>query len=494
MPIDPRTPVIVGVAQFSRRADRLEEAGEPAEMMVEALRRAELDASAPGLLARADSVRVVECVSWRYGPDPAAAVAERAGARPRETVTTTSGGNSPQMLLNATAEGIRRGELGLTLIAGAEAVHTRRRARRQGVRLPWSERRADPDPLVLGDPRDARHPAETDRGFDIPLDYYPLFEQALRARRGATSEDHLAAIARLWSRFSEVAAANPHAWSRRSFSPRELLSAEDGNRLVALPYRKLMTANIDTDQAAALVVCPAAVADDLGVPRDRWVFPHSGVDAHDHWYVSERPDLGASPAIRIGGRTALELAGTAADELDYVDLYSCFPSAVQIAAHELGLSLERDLTVTGGLSFAGGPANNYVSHSIASTVELLRERPDATALCTAIGWFCTVHAFGVYSGTPPPDNFRYSNPQDRIDALPSLRLDREHTGPAVVESYTVRYSRDEAPEVGRVVCRTPAGARAWAATRDPDTVAVLESEDVLGVEAHVDADGDLRFH
>lgn len=492
MRVDARTPVIVGAAQFSRRADPLEEASEPAEMMDEALRRAEVDTSARGLLARTDSIRVVGCVSWGYG-DPGAVVAERLGARPRETLTTTSGGNSPQMLVNHTCRGIQRGELGVTLIAGAEAVHTRRRARRKGVRLPWSDRRDDPRPSVLGDSRDARHPGEVERGPDVPLDHYPLFEQALRGRRRASRDQHLTRVAELWSRFSRVAARNPHAWTRTAFSSEELLSDAHGNRLVALPYRKLMTANIDTDQAAALVLCPAGLADELGVPRDRWVFPHSGVDANDHWFVSERPELDASPAIRIGGAAALALAGVATVDLEHVDLYSCFPSAVQIAARELGLPLDRDLTVTGGLSFAGGPANNYTTHSIASTVELLRERPEATALCTAIGWYCTVHAFGVYSGTPPAGGFRSSNPQDRIDALPSIRLDREHTGPVTVESYTVRYSRDERAEVGLVACRTPAGARAWGASRDPTTLAALETEDLLGADAHLEPDGLVRL-
>ena len=45
-----------------------------------------------------------------------------------------------------------------------------------------------------------------------------------------------------------------------------------------------------------------------------------------------------SPAIRIGGRRALELAGIGIDDIDLIDVYSCFPSAVQVAAAELGLA------------------------------------------------------------------------------------------------------------------------------------------------------------
>ena len=67
-----------------------------------------------------------------------------------------------------------------------------------------------------------------------------------------------------------------------------------------------------------------------------------------------------TPAIRIGGRRALDLAGVGIDDVALVDLYSCFPSAVRAGAAPLGLELGSQLTRTGGLSFAGGPWNNYV--------------------------------------------------------------------------------------------------------------------------------------
>src|SRR4029077_19523522 len=119
---------------------------------------------------------------------------------------------------------------------------------------------------------------------------------------------------------------------------------------------------------------------------------HAGTDAHDHYFVSNRDDLGGSPGMRIAGRRALELANVDADDLAHVDLYSCFPSAVEISAHELGLGTDRPLTVTGGLSFAGGPWNNYVMHSIATMAERLREAPGARGLVTANGGFITKHA------------------------------------------------------------------------------------------------------
>src|SRR3546814_4122791 len=70
-----------------------------------------------------------------------------------------------------------------------------------------------------------------------------------------------------------------------------------------------MNSNNAVEQGAGVILCSAERAEALGVPRDRWVFPHSGTDAHDHYFVSNRYDLGSSPAMRLAGRAALDLAG-----------------------------------------------------------------------------------------------------------------------------------------------------------------------------------------
>ena len=118
----------------------------------------------------------------------------------------------------------------------------------------------------------------------------------------------------------------------------------------------------------------------------------------------------------MAGRRALELCSLTPADVDHVDVYSCFPSAVQIGAREIGLDLNRPLTVTGGLTFAGGPLNNYVMHSIARMAELLRENSNAKGLITANGGYLTKHAFGVYSATPPSTPFQHQDVQAEVDA------------------------------------------------------------------------------
>ena len=153
--------------------------------------------------------------------------------------------------------------------------------------------------------------------------------------------------------------------------------------MVGLPYTKCMNSNNDVDMAAALIMCSAEAASRLGVAADRWVFPHSGTDCHEHAFVSHRDTFARTPAIEIGGQRALALAGVGIDDVALIDLYSCFPSAVQLGAMSLGLdpyAADRQLTRTGGLSFAGGPWNNYVMHAIATLMAELRDGSDELRL------------------------------------------------------------------------------------------------------------------
>lgn len=488
--VDPRAPILVGAGQFSNRVDRGAEVLEPVDLMAVALRRAEVDTGVASVLRGADSVRVITELSWRYG-DPGALVAARVGAEPAETLLTVMGGNYVQTLVNRTALDIAAGRCDLVLLCGGEAWRSRTRARHDGVEPAWTTQPEGTRPTtVFGEDRPLNHEAEVSRGVFMPVHLYPMFDVALRAHEGWSIDEHRHRIATLWSRFSEVAARNPNAWIQRAFTADELATASPENRMVGFPYTKRLNSNNAVEQGAALVMCSVERAEALGIPTDRWVFLHAGADAHDHWFVSERADLHSSPAIRTAGRLALDLAGIGVDDLAHVDLYSCFPSAVQIAARELGLGAERPLTVTGGMSFAGGPWNNYVMHGIATMADLLRADPDAFGLCTANGGYLTKHAFGVYRAAPPGGTgFRHAEPQDEVDALPRREPAPDHEGAVEIESYVVAHDRDGAPEQALCALLTPDGRRTWGSTDDVDTMAAMVTDEHVGRPASIDGDG-----
>jgi acetyl-CoA C-acetyltransferase len=500
VPFDARAPVLVGVGQVVRHDPDPAAASEPLDLMLTAARRAADDAvgdgRGDGLLARLDSIRVSRVLSWNY-VNPGLALAERLGVRVRETVHTSTGGNSPQLLVNDTAAAIRRGDVDVVLIAGAEAMATRQRARRrvEKVWLEWPVQGADTPPAVAaGDERPGSNDAEMARSLALPTQIYPVLEHAVRAAAGRSVAEHVNVIAGLWSRFSAVAATNPYAWSPTALGADAIATVTPDNRCISSPYTKLLNANLWVDQAAALLLCSAETARAAGVPRERWVYPLAGAEAHDHWWVSERADLHSSPAIRIAGRAALAHAGVGIDDIAHVDLYSCFPSAVEIGAAALGLSLDdpdRPLTVTGGLTFAGGPGNNYAAHSIATMVERLRGRPGTLGLVTALGWYVTKHSIGVYGTEPGPEPFAVAHPQAEVDALPRRAWVAEHDGPVTVESFTVMHDRDAGPVLGIVACLLPDGRRAWGNVREPAALAAMTVDDPLGRPAKLHGDGTL---
>ncbi|MXZ31976.1 MAG: hypothetical protein F4Z20_00840 [Gammaproteobacteria bacterium] len=180
------------------------------------------------------------------------------------------------------------------------------------------------------------------------------------------------------------------------------------------------------------------------------------------------------------------MAGKSVADMDYIDLYSCFPSAVEIACAELGLAPDdpRGLTVTGGLPFFGGPGNNYSMHAIATMVSLLRARPGSYGLVTANGGLLSKHATGIYSTTPYSGNWTRPNPaadQAAVDSLAGPGFTERPEGEATVETYTVCFRRG-VPERGIVIGRLNADGRRFVANTPDDetTLARLTAEEQMG--------------
>ncbi len=492
-----RTPVLIGAGQFTYR-------GEPAcspsptRLLKIAAERAATDAGigAAGLAA-ADALAVVgftiDAPGSRRGMiphsnNPPLNLARALGAAPRWSVYSEMGGNTPQYLINTLAERIARGETDLALAVGCEFLGS---AMKRATRaLAFDDWKADepedlPPPERIGDPRPGVTPYEARHGLDRPINIYPLFENALRARDKRSIPDHQRRMGELFARFSEVAATNPEAWFPTARAADEIATVSDKNRMIGFPYPKLMNAIMEVDQSAAVLVASEAKARELGAPEDRWVYLHGCADAADLWHPLDRQDFHSSPAMRRTGQKALEMAGVGLDRMDLIDLYSCFPVAVEIGAEELGLSLDdpRGLTITGGLPYAGGPGNNYVMHSVAAMVDKLRRRAGDYGLITGNGWYLTKQSTGVYSTRRPDKPFEREDPailQREIDALPHPEIVERPEGRGVIETYTVVHKR-EGPFMGVVVGRDAAGRRFAANTpSDAALLSAMETEEQVG--------------
>ena len=364
------------------------------------------------------------------------------------------------------------------------------------MHLEWPTDTGTPCTNLIGDSKPGTNDIEQAHWAVAPTHIYPLFETALRAAAGRSIDEHQHVVGALWERFAAVAAANPHAWSRVAYSAAEISTVAPDNRMVVFPYTKRMCANIDVDQGAAFLLCSYEAARAAGIADDRIVFLHSGADAHDHFFVTERAALCEAPAIGIAANAALAAAGVGIDDVARFDLYSCFPAAVEMAMHSLGLrgaeaGDERPLTVTGGLGFAGGPVNNYPSHAIARMVDACRADPGSFGLTTALGWYATKHSVGVWSSRPP-QAFTRVDPavtQAEADALPRRHSAGTVEGPMTIEATSVVMERDGTPAVAIVAGLLPDGSRALANSRDADVMTAMTVEPWEGRVVTVGNDG-----
>lgn len=479
----PNYPVLIGAGQLTNRLKSLDEAIEPVEMMARVARAAAEDAGNAGLVSSADSVQVVNMLSWTYTDAPGL-LAQRLGATPAHKLYSAVGGETPQRLVNETAQAVVEGRIRLALLAGCEVMASRSLARKLDAKLPWTEKGAPRE--VTGDSRPGFTDVEARHGAMLPTRVYPLFENAIRAHRGHSIAEHQRCLGELCARFTQVAAQNPYAWFPAARTPEELTEVSPENRWICFPYPKVMNAIIEVDQAAAVLLTGSETARELGIPEEKWVYLLGCGDAVDKWFVSDRVNYHSSPAIRAATSRALSMAGLAVEEIDFFDLYSCFPSAVELAMGELGLAATepRPLTVTGGLPYAGGPGNNYVMHSIAATVGRLRQDPGRKALVTGLGWFATKHSAGVYSTEPPAGDWVRTDPrvdQEAVDADASPPFVSEAEGRARVETYTVCFGREGEPELGIVVGRLVSGERFFANTPpDRDLLWAMTREEFVG--------------
>jgi acetyl-CoA C-acetyltransferase len=474
-----RRVVIAGAAQQTVRDD----APSPAALAAEVARTAAADSGAD-VLGRVQAIAVVDPFSWTV-TDPGALIRDELGLGAEvATLKSAIGGTGPLVLLGALGARIAAGDLDCALLVGSEVFSGFRR-QMAGEDLGWPQN-ADgtPPPETLGETDPASHPLETAAGMIAPLMYYPLFVHALRGAHGRSVEEQAQRSGALWARFADVARGNPHAWTPDP--PADPGAVGNGNRMAAHPYPKFETANIQVDQAAALILMSDEAAEAAGVPRERRVTVQATATAHDHWFAANRTDLHRSPALRA----CAEAISLQVDDVAHLDLYSCFPSAVQIAGAELGidpLTDTRPPTVTGGLTFAGGPANNYVTHSLAAMTARLREDPAAHGMCTAVGWYMTKHGIGVLAGPDAPvaDASLDAHPQAAIDAQPTRDV-ADGAVTATVEGYTALYDRDGSATMGIVSGITDDGRRTFGQT---PAGAELVAGDPLGHTAEFDGAG-----
>lgn len=490
-----RMPILIGAGQITKHQEPLETCSSPTDLIIESAHLAAEDTGVGhSLLQDLDLLVLVRSLREVVRNSPQL-VKDSIGAHKAKCYLTPNGGNTPQYLVNRYSEAIAKGELELALFAGAEALDNQMRCAKANLVPPW-EVKQDTDFEYLYPDKGFGTKEEHRHGLSVPANCYPMFENALRHHYGRSIAEHQAKIGELLAPFTQVAANSATAWYPIARTAEEIATATANNRYVGWPYTKFMNAMNNINQGAALILASVGRAKTLGVPEDKWIYLHGCADACDSINITERVNYHSSPAMRKMGEVAFEQAGIDIADIDFIDLYSCFPVAVQIACDMLGIAHDdpRALTITGGLPYHGGAGSNYVMNSIATMVDRLRAHPGKKGMITANGGYLTNHALGLYSTEParatngkaPWARRAPAGYQAEIDNAPHPEFAARPQGTGRVEAYTVLFNRDNQPTAGLVVGSLQDGRRFCAKT--PQDAALLTEwtqQDVIGTQGHL---------
>ncbi len=475
-------PVLVGASAVAQTPQRPGDGVSCADLLCEAARKAVLDSGVARLGELVDLVLVTRGLSMLT--DGAGRIAATIGAT-QATAVAYEVGIPQQTPINRAIRAVQTGEARAVVVAGAETKRRDDLARRAGVpSTAESPFAGHPDELIAPSGEIVAS-AEITAGAVVPVLQYAMIDSARRRALRWSLEAHRNDIASLWADFNTVAGTNPAAAFPDPMSATELRTPSSNNRLLAFPYNKWHSTQWAVDQAAAFVVTSSKVADDLGIDSERRVFPHVALESSHAVSLSRRAELHRWPAMEVLGAHASEHLQRPLSAVEHVELYSCFPAAVRVQQTELGLGPDRPATITGGMTFAGGPFNNFVFQATVAMVERLRSEPGTFGLVTAVSGLLTKPGLGVWSTEPPVNAPVVGDLADQAaQSTAVLDVDDDPDDEGVIATYSVVPVGDE---LGRVVAIVDLndGVRAVGSITDSDFARTGMDVDLIGMRVRV---------
>jgi acetyl-CoA C-acetyltransferase len=497
MAVDPRTPVIVGVGQFTERIDDPDYRGMSAVDLATAAAQAALADTGANQAVVAKAIDTVFGLRQFEisGPMPATlgksnnyprSVMNRLGGDPARVVLEPVGGQSPQKLVTEAGTAIVAGDADVVMILGSEPGSTAKYFANRDDKPDFTEN-------VDGQLEDRGHQIYSyideytvTHGLTGAPVQYGLLDNARRARLGLSVGEYRHQMAELFAPMSKVAAKNPFSSSPVERSVEEIETVTDENRMICDPYPRLLVARDTVNQGAAAILMSVEAARRLGVPEEKWVYLHGHSDLVEQPLLT-RVDLGAAPASVLAAHESLRVAGLGVDDIATFDLYSCFPIPVFVICEALELTGDdpRGLTLTGGLPYFGGPGNSYSLHGIAETVIQMRDKPGRFGFVGANGGIMSKYSVGIYSTDPVEwRTSRSAELTKQVATLPTVPVTKTPNGAGAIETYSVRY--DWPVRTGIIVGRLDAdGSRFMATTEDAELVSLMSDGDPLGAKIAV---------
>jgi acetyl-CoA C-acetyltransferase len=495
MPVNDNTPILVGAGQY---VEREATATSPMGIASAAAQAAIASCGGSKIAEAIDTIAVVKIFSdsaklWESDQgrsnNPPQSIAEVIGANPGSRIYSQTGGNEPQSLLIEFFADLAAGRRSMVLLAGSEAIRNQRTAQRAGINHGWDEQ-FDQELEDRGFGKFVANNQERYNGMVMPLFYYIIIEEARRQKLGLSRDDYLAQLGQMQESFSAIAADNPYSQFPGSLSAQEIIDAEPLTHL----YTKRMIAQDSVNQGAALLLTTVGKARELNIPESNWVYMHGAAQGMEV-DLTVRPDPSTSRMAQLVVDQALSMADKSIDDIQLIDIYSCFPCAVTAISDHLHLPTDgsRALTLTGGLPYFGGPGNNYSMHGLAEMWSQIRAGEHQFAFIHANGGVLSKHASGIFSTQPSAIDWSSQETVISQDVLES-KTQIENPSNGSVIAYSINYLKGQ-PAQGIVLCETDDGERfvSCTAATDQATVQAMLSEEPAGRRVDVKPDPDQEY-
>ncbi|KAL2415585.1 hypothetical protein ABEF95_014121 [Exophiala dermatitidis] len=466
------TPIIIGVGDCINRSLSVSDAHEPLTLILSAIDTALKDTDLPSpkraqLQSSIDSIDVVRTWTWPYDDLPGD-ISRRLGVDARHKFYSDHGGNKPAKLFDEAARRISKGQTKVAIVTGGEALASLS-ACVAAKKMPppgWTKTKESVHSVFSATTRDRGKNLGATYNIGAPIQIYPLFENGFRAHRGQSIAENHDESAQLYAEFAKVAERNPLAWSygKPAKTKDEIATVTERNRMICFPYPLLLNAFNTINLAGACILTSAEYAEELGVPKTKWIYALGGAGTQDSDHFWERPNYHSSPAIERSLDAGLRVCGLTKDDIDLFDFYSCFPIVPKLAAAHLGLPItnsKKTLTLLGGLTSFGGAGNNYSMHAITEMTRHLRAGKGRHGLILANGGWMTyehVLCLSTMRRRDGPDGLPYPPdpplPEHVADVpVPEVDVRVQSEQKAIIETYTVDYGRHNSPQLGHIVAR-----------------------------------------
>ena len=271
----------------------------------------------------------------------------------------------------------------------------------------------------------------------MAVGYYAIMENAYRYSKDEEISKHNIRLAKLYEKFSKIASTNKNSWSNQKYSAQDIMQTGPKNSYQAFPYNKLHCTSWNVNQASALILCSEDIADKLNIPSKKRIYPLTSSENNHMLALIQRENLVNPLGMKLAAKYIKNVLSSLNRDIDYCDLYSCFPIAVQMFCDSLELNQSSPLTITGGMPFAGGPLNHYVLCSTTQLIDKLRENSNKVGLITGVSGLMTKQSYALWSGKYF-ENFSYVDVTSKAKEFDKpLSLSNKNSGTATIVGYTI---------------------------------------------------------